>query len=139
MEGFGRSQTGSISLATTPVCGGHDSCELASGCAGGVSPRLGQAADLAVAQAVVDEGEKLAGAGDSADRLAPAVSDAMAQGGDWCGAVLAADSFDRSPAHQPGALLGDVTPRHVGVGLAVSWGEPPLCQTGLRQPTVLTS
>jgi hypothetical protein len=44
MEGFGRSQTGSIKLATTPPgwwAGVMTISELASGCAGRDSPRLG--------------------------------------------------------------------------------------------------
>ena len=78
MEGFGRSQTGSIKWATTPPGAGvMTSIELASGCAGRVSPRLGQAADVAVAQAVVDEGEKFAGGGDPADGSAAPVGDSM--------------------------------------------------------------
>jgi hypothetical protein len=50
MEGCGRSQTGSIKRATTPHGGGHDNQRAQrSGCAGRVSPGLGQATDLAVA------------------------------------------------------------------------------------------
>src|ERR1700726_1884015 len=61
MEGFGRSQTGSIKLATTPQGGGHDKQRARVGLRRPGSPGLGQATDLAVTQAVVDQGENFAG------------------------------------------------------------------------------
>ena len=42
---------------------------------GGASPRPGQAADLAVAQAVVDGDEELAGRGDALDLASAALGD----------------------------------------------------------------
>jgi hypothetical protein len=65
-----------------------------------VSPRLGQATDLPVAQAVVDEGEKLAGRRHPADVRAASLADAAMVGGDGSGPALADDAFDRCPAHQ---------------------------------------
>jgi hypothetical protein len=75
--------------------------ELASGCAGRDSPCLGEATDVSVAQAVVDEGEEFAGARDAADAVvASAVSDPVIVHGDRGCAALTADGFDRCPAHQ---------------------------------------
>ena len=79
--------------------------ELASGCAGRVSSRLGQATDVSVAQAVVDEGEKLACRGDPADGTASVLGDTVMERGDGGGATLAAHGLDRRPAHQPRALF----------------------------------
>ena len=105
--------------------------ELASGCAGRVSSRLGQATDVSVAQAVVDEGEKLACRGDPADGTASVLGDTVMERGDGGGATLAAHGLDRRPAHQPRALFGDMPAMHMGVGLAVAWGEPrPRAQLG---------
>ena len=119
MEGFGRSQTGSIKRATTPPQGGgHEKVRLASGCAGRVSSRLGQATDVSVAQAVVDEGPKLACRGDPADGTASVLGDTVMERGDGGGATLAAHGLDRRPAHQPRALF------ICSVSVSVKWRWP---------------
>ena len=70
-----------------------------------VSFCFGQAADLAVAQAVKDEAQQFAGRGDAADVLAPPVGDSVMMHSDEGGAALADDGLDRGPSDQPGALL----------------------------------
>ncbi len=73
MERFGRSLAGSIKRSTTPPGGAMTNSEGASGCVwSGPSPHSARAADLAVAQAVVDEGEQLAGGRHPARRSCPA-------------------------------------------------------------------
>ena len=61
MEWFGRNPVGSIKTSVSPLCGDHDSRRARTGLRPSrFSPGLGQATDLAVAQAVVDEDEKFA-------------------------------------------------------------------------------
>ena len=58
--GSATAQAGSITSSTTPGLGGH--ADLRARCPGrarALSPRLGQATDLAVSQAVIDQGEEL--------------------------------------------------------------------------------
>src|SRR6266571_8601134 len=71
----------------------------------------GQAADLPVAQAVVDQGEQPAGGGDLGDVagfLAAAGDDGVPGRADHAVAGDALDGLDQRPAQQPRALLGDV-------------------------------
>src|ERR1039458_2348878 len=73
MEWFGRNPVGSIKPAVSPQCGSHDNWRARTGLRPSrFSPRLSQATDLAVAQAVVDEDEKFAGCRHSPDLGAPA-------------------------------------------------------------------
>jgi hypothetical protein len=54
MEWFGRNPVGSIKTAVSPLCGNHDTKRARTGLRPSrFSPRLRQATDLAVAQAVV--------------------------------------------------------------------------------------
>lgn len=102
MEWFGRNLVGSIKRAAAPPGGGdHDKRRARTKlrpCR--VSARLGQAADLPVAQAVVDEGEELAGGRHPPDVRAAALADAVVVRGDGRGPALADDAFDRCPAHE---------------------------------------
>ena len=66
-----------------------------------VSPRLGQATDLAVTQAVVDEDEKFARRRHPTDPVAPALGDSVAVDLNRGGAALASHRLDGGPAHQP--------------------------------------
>ena len=70
----------------------------------------------------MDEGEELAGGGDSADGLAPPISHAVMMGPDGGGTPLSVHGLDGGPAHQAAALLGDVATMHGGVGLVVAGG-----------------
>jgi hypothetical protein len=65
---------------------------------------LGQAPDVAVAQAVVDEQEKLAGRGDAADVAAPPAGDPLVGGRDGVAAVVAGDGFDGSSVGSAAAV-----------------------------------
>ena len=65
----------------------------------------GEATDLAVAQAVVDEREEMTRRGDTSDVAAPAGTDAGLHRGDLRVADRTGDRFDGGPAQQPGALL----------------------------------
>jgi len=101
MERVGRSRAGSIKRAASPF-GGHDIQRArAPGCVRGWSPRLGQAADLSVTKAVVDEGEKFAGGSDLADAFAPAVGHPVVVGLEERAAPLAL-----RPRPQPSAPGG---------------------------------
>jgi hypothetical protein len=101
MEWFGRNPVGSIRGSVSPQSGDHDQGRARTGLRPfRVSPRLGEAADLAVAQAVVDEGEKSAGGCHPPDLVAPPLTDASVVGPDHGVAVLAGDSLDGSPAHE---------------------------------------
>jgi hypothetical protein len=84
---------------------------------------VGQAADLAVAQAVVAEGEDLAGDGDSRDLAAAAFCDPFVLGSERPaagGGVLS--GLAEPPAQDRGALAGDVSEAGfaVGAGTAAS-------------------
>ena len=85
---------------------------------------VGEAADLAVAQPVEDEGQQLAGGGDAADVATPAGADTGFDRGDLGVAYSAGDRFDSGPAQQARALFGDPAAGDVAVGLAVAWGQP---------------
>lgn len=66
-----------------------------------VSSRLGQATDLAVTQAVVDEDEKFAGCRHPTDAVPPAFGHSVVVDLDWGGAALASHRLDGGPADQP--------------------------------------
>ncbi len=83
-----------------------------------------QAADLSVAQAPVDEGEKLAGRGHDTDLAATALGDAVVVNLELGAAPLPLDSLDGSPAHQAAALFGDVAPLDGRIRLPVAGDEP---------------
>jgi hypothetical protein len=124
MEWFGRNPVGSIRCATTPTCGGHELERARTGLRPSrLSPRLGQAADLAVAQAVVDEDEKFARRSDAPDLLAAPLTDAEVVRTDGRIASLARHGLDGCPAHEARALLGDVATPDLVVGLVVRRGQ----------------
>jgi hypothetical protein len=102
---------------------GHAVPELPAG-RGPISCGLGEAADLAVAQPVVDQRQQLSGGGDTADVAAPAGADTCFDRGDLGVAYRPGDCFHGRPAQQPGALFGDPAAVGVAVGLAVAWGQP---------------
>ena len=79
--------------------------ELRRGRARHHAASCGEATDLAVAQAVVDEREEMTRRGDASDVAAPAGADAGLDRGDLRVADGAGDGFDGGPAQQPGALL----------------------------------
>src|ERR1700722_2187473 len=85
---------------------------------------FGEAADLAVAQAVVAEGQDLAGDGDSRDFAATAFGDSFVLGSEWPaagGGVLCC--FAQRPAQDRGALARDVPEAGFAVGAADRWGQ----------------
>src|SRR5436305_3981215 len=107
MKCYGRGQAGSI-RETRPRRRGQTASDLAPGRAGsgGCSccrRLLGQAADVAVAQAVVDEGEQLAGGGDLGDVVAAPYGQPRLGGGERAEVDLL-DGLDGSPAHEVVAL-----------------------------------
>ena len=125
MEWFGRNPVGSIKTAVSPLCGNHDYWRARTGLRPSrFSPRLRQATDLAVAQAVVDEDEKFAGRGHAADLSAPAFAHVAVVASDGRVGALSDYALDGGPAHEAGPLLGDVAPVHRDVGLFVDRGQP---------------
>src|SRR5438132_2843896 len=119
---FGHSQAGSISSSTAPPAWG--SCRLASarpGCDVPVSPGLDQreVADLAVAQAVVDEGEELARHRGPGDVDAAPLGDAVVVDLELGPAVYMGDGLDGRPAQELRSLLGHLAPPSLAVRLAV--------------------
>src|SRR4029453_204390 len=82
-----------------------------------------QAADLAVTQPVVDEGEDLAGPGDLGLLLPSPLGDLVEGGLEMVAAVVADYRFECRPPHQLGSLLGDPAPGDFGVGLAMERRE----------------
>lgn len=114
MEWFGRNPVGSIKTAVSPLCGNHDTKRARTGLRPSrFSPRLRQATDLAVAQAVVDEDEKFAGRGHAADLSAPAFAHVAVVASDGRVGALSDHALDGGPAHEAGPLLGDVAPVHL--------------------------
>jgi hypothetical protein len=110
--------------STTPGGGSCRYCELPDG-RGPISRGVtGEAADLAVAQPVVDERQQMAGRRDAADVAAAAGTDAGFDRGDLRVAHRPAGCFDRRPTQQPGALFADSAAGDVAVGLAVARGQP---------------
>ena len=107
-HGVFRPQPGGLNQAGDHAAngGGHDTKRARTGLRRWVSLLLdGQAADSSVPEAVVDEGEKLAGRRHPADILAPPIGDAVLVGPDRCRAPLARRGLDRGPADQAAALL----------------------------------
>jgi len=101
MEWFGRNLLGSIKFSVSPLCGGHASKRARSGLRPSrFSPRLCEATDLAVAQAVVDEDEKFAGRCDTPDVGAPSLAHVVVVAPDGRIAVLTDHRLDGGPAHQ---------------------------------------
>ena len=101
MEWFGRNPVGSIRGATTPTSGGHELGRARTGLRPSrFSSRLGQAADLAVAKAVVDEDEKFAGRSDAPDLGAAALADVAVVRRDGRVASLVRHRLDGGPAHK---------------------------------------
>ena len=82
----------------------------ASRCDGGA-----QAADLAVAQSVIDEREEFAGHRDAGFVLAAPFGDPVEVDSEPFATVVADDGFECSPAHDLGTLLGDATAGDFGV------------------------
>ena len=100
MELFGRSRVGSIKVAISPA-GDPDKRRARTLAASGLaSLPVGQAADLAVAEAVIDEREEFAGGGHLGDAVAAAVGDPVAVALEVAAGALALDRFDRGPADQ---------------------------------------
>src|SRR5438132_3589262 len=137
---FGHSQAGSISSSTAPPAWG--SCRLASarpGCDVPVSPGLDQreVADLAVAQAVVDEGEELAGHRGPGDVDAAPLGDAVVVDLELGPAVYMGDGLDGRPAQELRSLLGHLAPPSLAVRLAVLGSEsrPRAQRLGTREAT----
>src|ERR1022692_1085167 len=89
-----------------------------------VSTRLGQAADLAVAQAVVDEDEKFASGRHPPDLLSTALAHPLMVSANRCGGALAGNRLDGSPPDESRSLLGDVSTTDLLVGLVVGGGKP---------------
>src|SRR5687767_13906346 len=102
MELFGRSRVGSIKDAISPA-GDRDKRRARTLAASGLGSLLvaGQAADLAVAQAVVDEREEFAGGGHLGDAVAAAVADPVPVALEVAAGPLALDRFDGGPADKP--------------------------------------
>jgi hypothetical protein len=100
MERCGQHQAGSSRSTTTPPgWGSRRSSSSCLGCAG-PSPRLLEAADAAIAHAVEDEGENLAGRGDAGDLGAAPLRDASVGGTDGAPTVVAGHGFGGGPPHQ---------------------------------------
>ena len=124
MEWFGRNPVGSIKTSVSPLCGNHDYRRARTGLRPSrFSPRLRQATDLAVAQAVVDEDEKFARRRHAADLGAPAIAHVAVVASDGRIGALAGHRLDGGPAHETRALLGDVAPVDRDVGLFVRRGQ----------------
>ena len=99
MEWFGRNPVGSIKTAVSPLCGDHDTRRARTGLRPSrFSPRLRQATDLAVAQAVVDEDEKFARRRHAADLGAPALPDVAVVASDGRVGALSDHALGVSPA-----------------------------------------
>ena len=126
MEWFGRNPVGSIKTSVSPLCGDHDSRRARTGLRPSrYSPRLGQATDLAVAQAVVDEDEKFPRRGHAADLGAPAIADVAVVASDGRIGALVRHGLDGGPAHEAGALLicGVLSGQEAGWLVWLGWGE----------------
>ena len=92
---------------------------------GPISCGVGEAADLAVAQAVVDEGQQVAGGGDTRPMLRPRRAPMRAFTEAICGSRAAPETASTAAqrnSREP--CLGDPAAVDVGVGLAVAWGQP---------------
>jgi hypothetical protein len=87
-----------VDLATRS--GGHADIERARSRVRVSSRGLGEATDLAVAQAVVDEGEHFASDRDGGFVLAAPLGDLVEVSGEFATAVVADGAFDDRPAHE---------------------------------------
>lgn len=102
MEWFGRNPTGSIRCSVAPQCGDHDGSRARVGLRPSrCSPRFRQATDLAVAQAMENEGEELARSSHAPDLGAATLADAAVVPANHRVAVLAGDGLDGGPTHEP--------------------------------------
>ena len=122
------------SLARPPVRGSrrHELAPVAASEPVTPPPGVGEAADLAVAQAVEDQGEELAGRGDAGDVAARAARRCAGSRSRSRRRRGTGDRLDRRPAHQPGALLGDRPAADLGVGLAVRGASARPTSTAAR-------
>ena len=103
MEWFGRNLVGSIRGSVSPQSGDHEQCRARTGLRPfRVSSRLGQATDLAVTQAVVDEDEKFAGGRHPSDLLSTALAHPLVVSANRCGAPLAGHRLDGGPGARVG-------------------------------------
>ncbi len=101
VEWFGRNLVGSISGSVSSQGEDHEIQRARTGLRPfRVSPRLGQATDLAVTQAVVDEDEKFAGGRYPSDLLAAALTHSLVVGPDGRISPLAGHRLDGGPPHQ---------------------------------------
>ncbi len=91
---------------------------------------LGQATDLAVTEAVVDEREQFPCRRHTGDHRPAAHLYTSERWGDGGTAVVAHDCFYGGPTHERRALLGYVAPVGLFVGLMVRGGEPRPRSTG---------
>jgi hypothetical protein len=82
-------------------CGGHADFERASSRVRVCSRGLGQATDLAIAQAVVDEREHFASDRDGRLVLAAPLGDPVEVSREFAAPVIADGALDDRPAHQP--------------------------------------
>jgi len=87
---------------------------------------------VAVAQPVVDQREQFACRGNLGDVAAAASFDALFVGEDLGRCRVALYRLDRCPADRFGALFGDMSAMHDGVGLAVALGQSRPMSTGGR-------
>ncbi len=102
MEWSGRNLVGSINQSVSPLSGDLANSRARTGLRPiRVSSRRGQATDLAVAQAVVDEDEKFARGGHPADAFAPALAHVLVVAADGRIPALAGHRLDGGPAHEP--------------------------------------
>ena len=88
------------------------------------SRRLGQATDLPVAKAVVDEAEKLSRRGYPGDHHSPASRHAGVGGSYRRSTVVTGNGLDGGPAHEVATLLGDVAASDLDVRFAMGGREP---------------
>ena len=95
MERCGHSRAELNHIRRPATWGSCRYCELAA-CRARTSRHLAlEATDLSVTEPVVDEGEQLAGRGDSTDVAAETFGDAPVGGPDGCATVVAGHGFDR--------------------------------------------
>ena len=119
---FGHDQVGSITISAAPPRR-WEPCLLTSahpvGCRASRRLLVSETADLAVAQAVIDERENSSGDRHVGLGLAAAPGDGFELVAQRRSAVVTSDRLDGGPAHEARPLFGDLAPVHVGVGLSV--------------------
>ena len=126
MVSSGHSQAGTFRYSASPSPGATSIPVLApwlrpNRCSSGL---LGQATDLAVTEAVVDEREQFPCRRHPGDHRPPALLYTPERWGDGGAAVVAHDCFYGGPTHERRALLGYVAPVGLFVGLMVRRGDP---------------